>query len=45
MPAKYLRPADTTILRRLARLRYQGNDLGLDDDPQELLHRIIAMGL
>ena len=43
-PAKYLRPTDKTILRRLARMRYQGSDLGLDDDPQELLRRIIATG-
>ncbi len=43
-PARYLRPSDRSILRRLARLRYGAAELGLDDDPPELLRRIIATG-
>ena len=43
-PARYLRPSDRSILRRLARMRYGAGELGLDDDPAELLRRIIATG-
>ncbi len=43
-PARYLRPSDRSILRRLARMRYGAMELGLDDDPLDLLRRMIATG-
>ena len=43
-PARYLRPSDRLILRRLARLRHSASALDGDDDPPELLRRIIATG-
>jgi superfamily II DNA or RNA helicase len=42
--ARYLRPSDRRILRRLARLGHGGINLEADDDPPELLRRIIATG-
>ena len=43
-PARYLRPSDRSILRRLARMQYGVIDLARDDDPPDLLRRIIATG-
>ena len=43
-PARHLRPSDRLILRRLARLRQGDVALEADDDPPELLRRIIATG-
>ena len=40
-PARFLRPSDRIILRRLARRRH-GNDE--DEDPQDTVRRIIATG-
>ena len=40
-PARFLRPSDRVILRRLARRRH-GNDE--DEDPQDTVRRIIATG-
>jgi superfamily II DNA or RNA helicase len=40
-PARFLRPSDKIILRRLARRRH-GNDE--DEDPQDTVRRIIATG-
>ncbi len=40
-PARYLRPSDRIILRRLARRRH-GNDE--DEDPQDTVRRILATG-
>ena len=43
-PARYLRPSDRLILRRLTRLRHGDAVLEADDDPLDLLRRIIATG-
>ncbi|MDB5371740.1 MAG: Non-specific serine/threonine protein kinase, partial [Belnapia sp.] len=44
LPARYLRPSDRLILRRLARFGYGPPTLDRDDDPAELLRRIVATG-
>ena len=43
-PAGYLRPSDRMILRRLQRLQQAWSDLSADDDPADLLRRVIATG-
>ncbi len=43
-PARYLTAADKIILRRLARFTHLHDGLAPDDDPPELLERIIATG-
>ncbi|HEY3848422.1 MAG TPA: hypothetical protein VGL95_15045, partial [Acetobacteraceae bacterium] len=40
-PARFLRPSDRTILRRLARRRHSNDE---DEDPQDTVRRIIATG-
>jgi len=40
-PARFLRPSDRIILRRLARRRHSNDE---DEDPQDTLRRIIATG-
>ena len=44
MPARYLRTSDKLILRRLARFGYGPPLLSKDDDPADLLRRILATG-
>ena len=44
VPADWLRPSDRHILRRLARLQAGVWDLEEDDEPVELLRRLIATG-
>jgi superfamily II DNA or RNA helicase len=43
-PARYLTAADRIILRRLARFAHRHGGLIEDDDPPELIERIIATG-
>jgi superfamily II DNA or RNA helicase len=43
-PAGYLRPSDRMILRRLQRVQQAWSDLSADDDPADLLRRVIATG-
>jgi superfamily II DNA or RNA helicase len=42
--ARYLRPSDRAILRRIDLLRYAPEGLLRDEDPPDLLRRIIATG-
>jgi len=44
LPTDYVRPSDRVNLRRLARLHHRGGDLAADDDPADLLRRLIATG-
>ncbi|MFC7689008.1 hypothetical protein ACFQY5_04540 [Paeniroseomonas aquatica] len=44
MPAHYLRASDKLILRRLARFGYGAPTLDRDEDPADLLRRIVATG-
>lgn len=43
-PARYLTAADRIILRRLARFAHRLGGLTEDDDPPELIERIVATG-
>ena len=43
-PARYLTAADRIILRRLARFAHRHGGLTEDDDPPELIDRIVATG-
>jgi superfamily II DNA or RNA helicase len=43
-PARYLTVADRIILRRLARFAHRHGGLTEDDDPPELIERIVATG-
>ncbi|MCQ4162165.1 SNF2-related protein [Roseomonas sp. GC11] len=43
-PARYLTAGDRIILRRLARLAHRYGGLTEDDDPPELIERIVATG-
>jgi len=43
-PASYLRPSDKLILRRLTRLKSWADPSASDDDPVDLVRRLIATG-
>jgi superfamily II DNA or RNA helicase len=44
LPVAYVGPSDRVNLRRLARLHHKGGDLADDDEPADLLRRLIATG-
>ena len=43
-PVRHMRPSDQSIMRRVEKLSLGESDLSADDDPVDLLRRIIATG-